>query len=96
MAQLLHPYTIGTKISKIRNYGQVKKYHHTDLGWNSRLDSIQVVVLREKLKLLMRNRCGRIVAGWYYDMLQHEDIITYQESEHNEVVHHLFVISIPK
>ena len=85
------------KISKIRNYGQVKKYHHTDLGWNSRLDSIQAVVLYEKLKLLDEwNHKRRIVAGWYYDMLQHEDIITYQESEHNEAVHHLFVISIPK
>jgi len=40
------------KLLKLRNYGQAKKHYHDTVGFNSRLDSIQACVLREKLKHL--------------------------------------------
>lgn len=37
-------------LTMLRNYGQIKKYHHLEEGINSRLDEIQAAILREKLK----------------------------------------------
>jgi dTDP-4-amino-4,6-dideoxygalactose transaminase len=79
------------------NYGQVKKYHHAELGWNSRLDTFQAVVLSEKLKLLDQwNEKRRIAASWYYELLKDKGVTTYHESAENEAVHHLFVITLKK
>lgn len=85
---------IASKIGKIRNYGQEKKYIHDTMGWNSRLDSIQAIVLSEKLKLLDQwNEKRRIAASWYYDRLQDSEFGVYLEKPENEAVHHLFVIT---
>lgn len=87
--------TLANKVDKIRNYGQVKKYHHAELGWNSRLDTFQAVVLSEKLKLLDQwNEKRRIAASWYYELLKDKEVTTYHESEENEAVHHLFVVTL--
>lgn len=40
------------RLKSIRNYGSKIKYHYDELGHNNRLDSIQAVVLSEKLKHL--------------------------------------------
>ena len=37
---------------KLRNLGSIEKYNHEIIGWNSRLDTLQSVILNEKLKLL--------------------------------------------
>ena len=44
--------TIYERLKSIRNYGSKIKYHYDELGHNHRLDSIQAIVLSEKLKLL--------------------------------------------
>lgn len=85
---------LAGKVDKIRNYGQEKKYHHAELGWNSRLDSIQAIVLSEKLKLLDEwNQKRRIVANWYYEYLKDSEFSLFFDDSDNEPVHHLFVIS---
>lgn len=40
------------KIRVLRDHGQERKYHHTMIGWNCRMDGIQAAVLRIKLKHL--------------------------------------------
>lgn len=40
------------KLKSLRNYGSKVKYHYDELGHNNRLDSIQSVVLSEKLKYI--------------------------------------------
>ena len=85
---------LSSKVCKIRNYGQEKKYYHDTLGWNSRLDSIQAIVLSEKLKLLDQwNKNRRTVASWYYERLKDSELYLYYEKPDNEAVHHLFVIT---
>jgi len=85
---------LSEKISKIRNYGQEKKYYHDTLGWNSRLDSLQAIVLSEKLKLLDQwNENRRTAATWYYERLKDSEFCLYYENPENEAVHHLFVVT---
>lgn len=42
---------LAKRVSEIRNHGQSKRYTHTRLGYNSRLDSIQAGILLEKLDI---------------------------------------------
>ena len=85
---------LAGKVDKIRNYGQEKKYFHDTLGWNSRLDSLQAIVLSEKLKLLDQwNENRRTAANWYYERLKDSGFCLYHEKPENEAVHHLFVIT---
>jgi len=85
---------LSEKISKIRNYGQEKKYYHDTMGWNSRLDTLQAIVLSEKLRLLDQwNENRRTAANWYYERLKDSEFSLYHEKQENEAVHHLFVIT---
>jgi dTDP-4-amino-4,6-dideoxygalactose transaminase len=45
--------TLYDKLILLRNWGSRKKYHHDELGLNSRLDSIQAAILSVKLKRLV-------------------------------------------
>ncbi len=44
--------TVAEKFRLLKNHGQPKKYEHTIIGYNSRLDTIQAAVLIEKLSWL--------------------------------------------
>jgi len=58
--------TIAKKLRSIANHGMKVKYHHDDIGINSRLDSIQAAILRVKLKHLTQfNSARRAVADKY-------------------------------
>src|SRR5438552_2752235 len=41
---------INEKIRALRDHGQVRKYHHSMIGWNCRMDGIQGAVLQIKLR----------------------------------------------
>ena len=40
---------VAERIRVLRNHGQTERYHHAFVGYNSRLDELQAVVLRHKL-----------------------------------------------
>lgn len=40
---------LAEKLRKLRVHGEVTRYHHTRIGWNSRLDALQAAVLGVKL-----------------------------------------------
>ena len=58
---------LAQKIKMIANHGQSKKYHHTLIGCNSRLDSIQAAVLDVKLKYLNQYSQARQSVAIKYD-----------------------------
>ena len=62
----------------IVNHGMYERYHHDVVGVNSRLDSLQAVVLNEKLKLLdYYNERRKWAAIRYSQLLSgHDNIIT--------------------
>ena len=58
---------LAEKLRCIANHGQKVKYHHSVLGCNSRLDSIQAAVLGVKLKHLDEYCAARQEAAAYYN-----------------------------
>ena len=84
------------KIQKIRNLGCKIKYHHEVIGRNSRLDTLQAVVLDTKLPYLENNNNKRRnKANIYIENLKDiENISLPQFNEKSLPVFHLFVIMI--
>ncbi|OIO54055.1 MAG: erythromycin biosynthesis sensory transduction protein eryC1 [Alphaproteobacteria bacterium CG_4_10_14_0_2_um_filter_63_37] len=50
---------VAAHIRVLRNHGSWQQYHHSELGFNSRLDELQAVVLRVKLKRIETYNQGR-------------------------------------
>lgn len=85
-------------IEKIRshaNHGRLDKYTHSSIGINSRLDTVQAVVLAEKLKHLddwnVARRSHANVYDEFYDdcQIRHQMVAAGAES-----VYHLYVIRV--
>jgi len=58
---------LALKLRSIANHGMKIRYHHDDIGINSRLDTIQAAILRVKLKYLSRFNKARIAVADQYD-----------------------------
>ena len=62
---------ISQKVQMLRDYGRKDRYEHTIKGFNSRLDTVQAVVLAAKLKYLDQwNEMRRKNAEIYFDLLK--------------------------
>ena|SRR5665647_533761 len=57
---------LAVKIRMIANHGQKIKYHHSVIGCNSRLDTVQAAVLNVKLNYLNEHLKAREKAANYY------------------------------
>jgi dTDP-4-amino-4,6-dideoxygalactose transaminase len=88
---------IAAKIRALRNYGAEVKYHHPEIGFNSRLDTLQAVVLNAKLKRLGRwNDARRAAARRYDELLADLPAVTPPRTlPGNEHVFHLYVVRVP-
>ena len=84
------------KILLLRNWGSVVKYHHEELGFNSRLQPLQGVVLSEKIKKLSYwNDLRNEIANKYLSELSDISSISLPKiRKGNFHVWHLFVIRI--
>ena len=61
---------IAAQIRRLRNHGSSRQYHHDVIGYNSRLDELQAVILRIKLKHIdTYNRQRQRVAHRYNERL---------------------------
>lgn len=74
---------IDTVCRTLRNYGKIDKYTFLEVGYNSRLDSIQAAILAEKLKYLDVNLKKRIQKANYYLANIHNPKIQLMESLSN-------------
>lgn len=79
-------------------HGSEKKYVHEVLGFNSRLDALQAVVLRAKLAHLDRWNQARRAAAERYDELLSElkDVRLPRSMPGNQHVWHLYTIRVPE
>lgn len=87
--------SIAESVQQLRNYGQQEKYHHTSIGFNRRLDTIQAAVLRVKLRHLDAwNAARRDHAEAYRQRLAGSGIGCPSAGAHVEHVWHLFVVEV--
>lgn len=86
---------VAKKSSDLRNYGQSVRYHHPELGMNSRLDELQAAILMERLKYLhefTQRRCK--IAKMYCSGIKHSLVNLLDTPEELEShVYHLFVVT---
>lgn len=96
-AILTNSEVLAKKLRALRNYGSEIKYHHPHIGFNSRLDTLQAVVLLAKLKRLSKwNSMRSEAACRYATMLRGLDskITLPVVLEENEPVWHLYVVRV--
>ena len=84
------------KIKMLRDHGQVRKYFHSLVGWNSRMDGIQGAVLRVKLRQLDEGNERRRHHAAHYDAAFHgvEGIIAPASAECVRHVYHIYAIRV--
>lgn len=89
---------ISQKARILRNYGAQNKYFHTDIGTNSRLDSIQAAILNVKLPHLESWNQSRQRAARKYDRLLaplvNQGILPIRDETKTGHVYHLYVIRL--
>ena len=88
---------LAKKLSYLRNWGSDQKYIHKETGFNSRLNTLQALVLSEKLNHINEwNQLRNEIALMYLDKLSEVGkIILPEVTNFNEHVWHLFVIRTP-
>jgi dTDP-4-amino-4,6-dideoxygalactose transaminase len=60
---------IAARARSLRSHGMTRRYYHDEVGWNSRLDSIQAAVLQVKLRYLPTWNQQRRDRAAHYDAL---------------------------
>lgn len=84
---------LAEKCYALRNYGSREKYHHVEIGINSRLDELQAAFLRVKLRHLDDwNTRRRSIAAHYAQELGNLPLVLPKEREGSESVWHLYVV----
>lgn len=87
---------VAQRVKALRNYGSEVKYHHPVTGFNSRLDTLQAVVLSAKLGRLQGWNDQRRAAADRYTALLAEvpDVVTPVTAPGNVHVWHLYVVRV--
>lgn len=87
---------LKNRMQVLRDHGQARKYYHSMIGWNGRMDGIQGAVLSVKLKVLdASNARRRAHARLYNELLAGvEEIITPIEPASCQHVYHVYAVRV--
>lgn len=84
---------LAEKLKKIRVHGQTERYHHSVLGINSRLDTLQAAILLEKLAIFPQEIIWRNeLASYYGALLASEEIKIPMVNSNNTSVYAQYTI----
>jgi len=85
------------RVRLLGDHGSERRYEHLTIGFNSRLDALQAVVLRAKLRgLAAGNQARRQAAGRYAELLADvPEVILPRTAPGNEHVWHLYPVRVP-
>jgi dTDP-4-amino-4,6-dideoxygalactose transaminase len=88
---------VAARVRMIKDHGSRRKYEHELPGVNSRLDTLQAVVLSAKLRRLSGWNAARREAAARYDSLLSgtDGVVLPRVLDGNEHVWHLYVIRVP-
>jgi dTDP-4-amino-4,6-dideoxygalactose transaminase len=89
---------LARNVRALGNHGSHTKYRHPRLGFNSRLDTMQAVVLQAKLRHLARWNGDRRAAAARYDVMlaDLDEVVRPTVLPGNEHVWHLYVIQVER
>lgn len=89
---------INETVRILRDHGQVRKYYHSMIGWNCRMDGIQGAVLQVKLKQLNRNNALRHQHAAVYNKALREiaGVVTPIEADWGTHVYHVYALRVPE
>jgi dTDP-4-amino-4,6-dideoxygalactose transaminase len=90
--------SIAQRLRTLRNYGAPQKYFHTELGTNSRLDTLQAAVLGVKLPYLAAWNDQRYEVAEQYNILlspfKSQGILPMQNQVGAGHVYHLYIVRV--
>jgi len=88
-----HSDETAAKLKMLHNHGSDVRYYHDVIGYNSRLDDMQAVVLRAKLKRIDQyNKDRRRAAHYYSELLIDLPLTTPFEDGLGEHVYHQYTV----
>ncbi len=95
-AVVTHDKTLADRVQILRDHGQTKKYDHSVVGWNSRMDGIQGAVLQVKLQYLAgwnENR-RRAASRYTRDLSNLEAVVLPDGNRDTEHVYHVYAVRV--
>lgn len=86
---------LAEQLKVLRNHGSKVRYHHSVIGYNSRLDEIQAVILRVKLKRIGEYNEGRRRVAHLYSELLKGSVVTppFEDGKGVHVYHQYTVLT---
>lgn len=88
-----HSDETAARIKRLRNHGSDVRYYHDEIGYNSRLDEMQAVVLRAKLKRIEQyNQARRRAAHLYSKRMSDLPLTVPFEDGLGEHVYHQYTL----
>ena len=89
--------TLAKKLDAIRVHGQTGRYYHEYIGVNGRLDPIQCVVLKEKLKYYDEDiRERQKIAKYYNESFRHLDVVIPEVAADRESVFAQYTLAVDR
>ncbi|WP_341882019.1 DegT/DnrJ/EryC1/StrS family aminotransferase [Synechococcus sp. UW140] len=86
---------IYNRIKSLQNYGSIKRYVHTEIGCNSRLDPLQAAILTCKLNFLDDwNKRRDNIAAIYSKKIINNHVLTPFVRDYSKSSWHLYVICL--
>ncbi|MDR3273186.1 MAG: DegT/DnrJ/EryC1/StrS family aminotransferase [Flavobacteriaceae bacterium] len=87
---------LAHRLRGIVNHGMYKRYYHDEIGVNSRLDSLQAVVLNAKLPHLEEYSAKRRKAADAYDQAfaEHPNLIVPKRADYSTHVFHQYTLKV--
>jgi dTDP-4-amino-4,6-dideoxygalactose transaminase len=85
---------LAKRAAVLRNYGQSVRYHHTELGLNSRLDELQAALLLVRLEKLneFTGRRRQIASAYREKIINQRIKLLAEPTQSESHVYHLFVV----
>lgn len=88
-------HALAERLLRLSDYGQSDPHRHPEIGFNSRLDTLQAAILLAKLPHLEAwTEARRRAAGWYDDRLAGLPVQRPATAPGAEPVYHLYVIQV--
>lgn len=93
-ALVTNDHALAERAARMRNYGQSIRYHHPELGLNSRLDEIQAAILCVRLAYLDEwTKKRRAAATSYFEGIDNAAVrLLARPAAQDAHVYHLFVV----